>query len=37
MNNYMNVYLIQVHMNYTWNLEMKGEYEYDLLILIMND
>ncbi|KHG03296.1 hypothetical protein F383_27891 [Gossypium arboreum] len=31
MNNYVNVYLIQVHMKCIWNLAMKGEYEYDLL------
>ncbi|KHG20082.1 hypothetical protein F383_05638 [Gossypium arboreum] len=34
MNNYVNVYLIQVRMNCLWNLAMKGEYEYDLLIYI---
>ncbi|KHG22485.1 hypothetical protein F383_07991 [Gossypium arboreum] len=37
MNNYVNVYLIQVRMICIWNLAMKGEYEYNLLILIMND
>ncbi|KHG06173.1 hypothetical protein F383_31785 [Gossypium arboreum] len=32
MNKYMNVYLLQVRMNCIWNLVMKGEYKYDLLI-----
>ncbi|KHG11521.1 Glycoprotein antigen BM86 [Gossypium arboreum] len=32
MNNYVNVHSIQVRMNCIWNLALKGEYEYDLLI-----